>query len=162
MIHFPKTNINIPQLFRLMLDYAKDVESALSLMEKYNITRNTRAIPSHLLIADANGNSAVIEFKNGKRYILRNRLPWQVSTNFIISDVTVADRKVICWRYSKASNMLEKVNGNLSGEDAMNVLKNVAQVNTTWSAVYNMTTKEIFITLGKNYKKVFRFDLEHK
>ena len=45
--------------------------------------------------------------------------------------------------------MLEKANGKLSEEDAMNILKKVAHRTTTWSAVYNLTTKEILVTVGK-------------
>ena len=146
-------------LIRLMLDYAKDVEGALSLLENYNILFRT---PLHFFVADASGHSAVIEFKKGKRYILRNHESYQVSTNFVISDVALADRKDACWRYRKASNMLDKANGKLNEKQAMNVLKNVSKEDTLWSAVYNLTTRDIFVTMGKNYNKVYKFNIRDK
>lgn len=65
---------------RLMLDYAKNVDEAIALLEKYNV--NMDLISIHFLLCDAAGNSAVIEFLDGKMQVLRSDKTWQTSTNF--------------------------------------------------------------------------------
>ena len=81
-----KVTLSGLQAIRLMLDYAKNVGQAIAVLQDYNVYFGG-GVPLHYLIADAAGNSAVIEFVSGEMIVIRNEEPWQVSTNFIISQV---------------------------------------------------------------------------
>ncbi len=154
-----KATIGSSQAKRLVLDYAKDVEEAISLLREYNIYFSAD-IPVHYLISDSAGNSAVIEFLNGKIEVIRNKEPWQVATNFIIygskKQGTGHDR------YQKASGILKNKKGIISELEAMDLLKNISKENTLWSVVYNLITGEFQIVMKMKYDKVNKFKLETK
>ncbi len=41
----------------------------------------------------------------------------------------------------------------------MDLLAGVAQPNTQWSVVYEMTTGELAVALGRDYEQIYRFQL---
>jgi hypothetical protein len=97
--------------------------------------------------------------------VIRNTEPWQVSTNFVISTTAPESIDSVCWRYRRASEGLAQKNGNLSPEDAMMLLKDVAQSDgypTIWSTVYNLKTGNIQVVMGRKYTDVHEFRLEMK
>jgi penicillin V acylase-like amidase (Ntn superfamily) len=66
----PKVEPNKVTLYRLtvnrlILDYAENVDEAIALVQKYNVNDN-KGDGLHYFVADATGNSAVIEFNDGK------------------------------------------------------------------------------------------------
>ena len=69
------------QIARLVLDHAKDVDEALTLIRQYNIT--FADTPVHFHIADASGKSAIVEYVDGGISVVRDDKPWQVSTNYL-------------------------------------------------------------------------------
>lgn len=147
---------------RLMLDYARDVEQAISLLEDYNIDFEPGP-PLHYLISDSSGNSAVIEFIDGEISVIRNSEQWQVATNFVISHSRSQDRAYYCWRYRRAYHILEQAEGNTSENEAMALLEGVSQsgrFHTIWSAVYDMTTGHIQVVMGREYGEAHEFTLE--
>jgi len=152
-----KVTIGEIQLIRLVLDYAKDLNEAIALIQDYNIEMQTP--PIHFLIADASGHSAVVEFVGGKMVVIRNNEPWQVSTNFIIQG-TRAPEFVSCVRYNRAYQSLKNKGGKISKEYAMGVLNQVQQDITRWSTVYCMNTGEISIAVGNKYDVVRKFNLK--
>jgi hypothetical protein len=154
-----KVTIRPLQAIRLMLDYAGDVDEAIALLQNYNLVfRGGPAV--HYLIADAAGNSGVIEFVDGEMVVLRPDEPWQVSTNFVISREQPEGADTLCWRYNRAYETLAEANGKISSSDAMTLLQNVSQDSTMWSVVYGMKTGNIQIVLDRNYDKIREFKLE--
>ena len=143
------------QVLRLVLDYAKDVDEALDLIRKYNVSF---LLPNHFHIADASGNSAIVEYIDGGMAILRNDKPWQVSTNFLLSEPHQPD----CWRYKKATTTLTETQGKASQNEAMNLLQATSQDHTVWSVVYNLSSGEVRLAMGKEYNKVYSFKLKMK
>ena len=143
------------QLLRLVLDYAKDVNEAISLIQEYNAEF---LLPVHFHIADASGKSAIIEYTDGKIVVLRDENPWQVSTNFLISEESKPD----CWRYKLVSESLGKVDGKIPQDEAMGLLSRAKQDSTVWSIVYNLNTGQIQLAMGKDYEDVHSFKLEMK
>lgn len=141
------------QILRLVLDYAKDVDEALELIRSYNVKF---LLPNHFHIADASGNSAIVEYIDGGMAILRNEKPWQVSTNFLISEPVQPD----CWRYKKATEVLVGTEGLTSQNEAMDLLRATSQDHTVWSVVYNLSSGEIRLAMGKDYNKVYSFKLQ--
>ena len=154
-----KISISSTHVVRLLLDYARTVDQAIDLIRQYNISF-TGGPPLHYLVADASGHSAVIEFVNGEISILWNDNPWQVSTNFTITGKTHEQALAACWRYRTAYETLEGTDGVASEAEAMNLLSDVSQSITIWSAVYNLTTKEVHVAMRRKYNAVHDFALE--
>lgn len=146
---------------RLVLDYARNVDEALSLLGNYNIDFRGGP-PLHYLIADRSGSSAILEFVEGRMNVLRNTDPWQVATNFTLSGTSFPLDRAPCWRYQKAYDALSGAAGRISEEEAMSILANVSQPNTMWSVVYSLSAGDIRCAMGRKYDQVKEFKLEMK
>jgi hypothetical protein len=144
------------QLIRLVLDYAGSTREAISLIEKYNIRMEDP--PIHYLIADSSGHSAIIEFVDGKMEIMENDNPWQVTTNFIISDFD-NPKDAGCWRYQTAGQILLTRNGTLSENEALNLLQEVSVSGTRWSVLFNLKTRKLQTAMGRAYNNLHFFTL---
>jgi len=153
-----KVTISSLEAIRLMLDYAKDVDEAIALLDQYNLDF-IGGPPLHYLISDKNGNSTVVEFLNGEMISLENKDPWQVSTNFILSIEKPQGSNSSCWRYNQAYHDLQDADGNISSEEAMTILESVAQPNTLWSIVYNQENGQIDLAVGRDYRHIHQFNL---
>jgi len=101
----------------------------------------------------------VVEFADGEMRVLRNHEPWQVSTNFVVSEAVREGASSECWRYKKTYETLQGLDGSLSAEQAMALLKGVSQSSTIWSLVYNLSTGDIQVAMNRNYGQVHRFKL---
>ncbi len=149
-----KTTLNSCSIMRLALDYAKTIEEVINLWESYNIYFPPGP-PLHYLIADAEGNSAIIEWVDGDMKVLRNDNLWQVSTNFVIYGSSEQE-KALCSRYTTCQGVLSNHNGKLTLIEAMELLEDVSQTNpsysTQWTAVYNMHMRDISIVMGRKYE----------
>jgi hypothetical protein len=152
-----KINIGEIEVIRLILDYASNLDEALDLIESYNIIFTN--LPIHYLIADKSGQSAVIEFLRGEMNVIRNSEPWQVSTNFIITD-SEAPFQIPCSRYRIVYEELKEKEGKITFIDAMNLLQKSSQKNTVWSAVYDPQTLEMSLALGGNYNNIIKFKIQ--
>jgi len=143
-------------LIRLVLDYATTTEDAIRLIAKYNLA--VGSIPVHFLIADPSGHSAVIEFTHGKMHVLPNTEPWQVATNFIINGSN-APEQTPCWRYNTVYSDLKKASGKKTHDDAMALLQKVAQQSTMWSIVFDMSHKNVQVSVGQKFNQAYTFDV---
>ena len=154
-----KVTISSLYVIRLVLDYAANVQEAISLIRKYNIDF-TGGPPLHYFITDSSRNSVIVEFLNNDIKIIKNTEFWQVSTNFNITGLTNETAKSSCWRYKLTWNSLENSNGIFTEEEALDLLSSVSQSNTIWSIVYNVSASNINVVMGKkfNQKHVFNFD----
>ncbi|UCD48988.1 MAG: linear amide C-N hydrolase [Phycisphaerales bacterium] len=141
------------QIMRLVLDYAKDVEEALTLIQQYNV--EFVGPRGHFHLADASGASAIVEYVDGGIAIVRDDGPWQISTNFLLSE----EIKPECWRYRIACQTLKAAQGSMSQEQAMDLLKAVKQNHTVWSVVYGLSTGQIRLAMGQDYENVHAFRL---
>jgi predicted choloylglycine hydrolase len=144
------------QMIRLVLDHAKDVDEALNLIRQYNV--DFADVCVHFHIADASGKSAIVEYIDGGVAILRNDGPWQVSTNFILSEPQQPD----CRRYNKATAALAETQGKASQDEAMRLLQGTSLEHTVWSVVYNLSSGQIRLAMGKDYNEVYSFKLKMK
>ncbi len=149
------------EMIRVVLDSARDVPEALVLFDQYNLDFGN--VPVHFMIADAVGNSAVVEYLDGKPVITQKELDWQVSTNFILSEEQPAGDESPCWRYNLLYAELQKSQGMANEEQAMNLLAQVSQggeTATRWSGVYNLSALTLDLALGRNFQQVFQFKLD--
>jgi len=78
-----KLTIGEIRVIRMVLDYAKDVEEAIELIESYNVRVDSP--PIHYLLSDREGNSAIIEFVDGEMIVYRNNMEWQIITTDSLS-----------------------------------------------------------------------------
>ena len=154
-----KITINNSLGIRLVLDYAKDVEGAVSLLQKYNIYFNLNS-PAHYFVADASSKSAAIEFIDGKVVATRNDKTWSVLTNFIVNGKTGDVSEQVCERYHKMFNTLKEKEGKIDKQEAMDILRSVSVRKTVWSEVFNLATHEINIAMDRKYDEVMTFKLE--
>jgi len=142
------------QIVRLVLDRASDVNEALTLIGQYNV--EFVGNPVHFHVADAAGDSAIVEYLDGGINIIRDDEPWQVSTNYLFSEQIQPD----CWRYNTARTMLDEAGGKVSQNRAMELLEAVKQNSTVWSVVYNLSSGSIDVAMGSDYTNVHAFELD--
>lgn len=142
------------QIIRLVLDHAKDVNEALTLIQQYNV--EFVGTPVHFHVADAAGDSAIVEYVDGGISIVRDDNPWQVSTNFLFSEEIQPE----CWRYNKAAEVLGASQGALARDEGIGLLEKVKQDSTVWSIVYGLGTGHVRVAMGRDYDQVHRFQLE--
>ncbi len=84
-----------------ILAHCATVDDAVRFFEHYNVPSLARA---KLPIADARGNSLVVEWGQGKLQLLRRTGSYQISTNFVQSNFRPEDYP--CTRYKNAENMI--------------------------------------------------------
>jgi choloylglycine hydrolase len=154
-------SLNSLQVIRLVLDYAKNTEEAIGLIQKYNVQMDGGP-PIHYLIADVSGKSAVVEFVSGRMEGIRNLEPWQVSTNFTIygSAALTSPLDAPCWRYRTVYKALSESGGRISQEGAVDLLNSSSQAMTIWSIAYGMSTGDISVAVGRKYSEVKKYRLQ--
>ena len=152
-----KVTIGELQLIRLVLDYAGSTNEAIDLIQQYNIQMEDP--PIHYLIADSSGHSAIVELISGEMRIIENSDPWQVTTNFVITDL-IDPLTAGCWRYNSACDELDGVSGLLSEGEALDLLQKVSLPHTRWSTVYNLKKGRLQVAMGRDYENINQFFLE--
>jgi len=144
------------EVIRLLLDYARNVDEALALLQQYTVQFDE--VPLHYQLADRSGRAAVVEFVDGEMRVFRSGQAWQVSTNFLFAE---GEAHATCWRYDRASAVLQERQGRLLMPEAMDLLQSVSQSGngsaTLWSVVYNMNSGAIHVVMNRNFQKVYSF-----
>jgi len=158
------------------------VGEAIDVLGGFNIV--FPVMPCHFLIADRSGDSAVVEFVDGKACIIKSGVGWQVSTNFqlfgsekelekripgFLSDGKVRDdvNGRSYWRYLTASKELRGREGRVSPAEAMDILKSVSLgvkardvwMTTQWSVVYDLGSGSLTVATNRRYDAAFSFSL---
>jgi predicted choloylglycine hydrolase len=154
-----KLTVSSLLIIRLMLDHAKNVEEAIAIFENFNIDFQGGP-PLHYFITDRSGRSVVVELVDRKISVLRSTHSWQVATNFIITGLSPENARASCWRYKKVWDTLENHSDKLSPLNALSLLKDVSQPNTIWSVVYDTSSLDFLVVMGRKYDKVHEFSLK--
>lgn len=156
-----KLDLTTTSAMRWLLDKAANVEEAISMLENMDMHASANA-SYHFQMADAEGNSAVIEYIGNELRVIRKEPDGlQCLTNFLISEDVYGFGKGQD-RYDILQNTLSENSGILSEAESMNLLEAVSQdkINektgkrtaTQWSVVYNNTKKTATIAAGRNYE----------
>jgi Acyl-coenzyme A:6-aminopenicillanic acid acyl-transferase len=152
-----KPTVGSLRIIRLMLDHARNTGEAIALLQAYNI--DFRGGPSlHYLIADPSGHAATVELKDRAVEVVRNSVPWQITTNFYLAGASDAV-KAGDWRYNTANTWLQAKQGSITPENAMQLLARVRQTITQWSIVYDMSTGQVSAAMLQAYGNVHTFHL---
>lgn len=182
-----KHKVGTSIIMRLFLDRCATVDEALALVSQLDI-RHDAAVGSgyHYMVADANGDCAVIEFdkEDGwKTMIVRKEegANSMLVTNHLLSpkyysetpDQSVGNtHSRSWWRYETAGAYLAERDGILSREEVQECLSKVHWADLLWddgvtvedtqySAVYDQTTKELFLRDWSDYDTTHYFKLEN-
>jgi hypothetical protein len=151
-----KISIGRWQVIRLLLDNAKDLEEAITLLNKYNIFDGE----VHYFIADASGKSSVVEYSSSGMVIINKTMPWQTVTNFLLSNPNLEGSGKD--RYVTSEEILKNSKGVLDEYDAMVLLKLLSQPSTIWSILYNQNTLEIALSMNRHYEDTRKFKINSK
>jgi hypothetical protein len=152
-----KETIDSLMVIRKMLDHARDVDEALAILQSYNI-RWGGGPPLHYLIADSPGHTVLVEFYEGEMVMIPNETSWHLATNHLraIANETGPSG---CWRYDKLYQRLTEAEGQLTTQDAIDLLAEVSQEGTQWSVAYGMSTGDVNVTMGRQYDNLHTFHL---
>jgi len=150
-----KPTIGSIGILRQALDHARNVDEAVELFKQYNIDFKGGPL-IHYLLADPSGKARLVEFYQEELFLLPNEGPWHAATNHFRC---TAVGNGGCGRYRTLSDRLTEVNGTLDSQAAMQLLGEVKQGITQWSAVYDMTSGEIHVAVGGDTSTVYSFQL---
>jgi hypothetical protein len=122
-------------------------------------------------VSDAHGDSAIIEYYDGKVNAQSNVEPWQATTNFMhlgrAPDAVLGE----CFRYAAMYATLQSYSGLISRWTGMEILASVsryrlpagddAYVYTVWSGIYDLTKGLLEVYPGTEYdnQEAFKLDM---
>ena len=179
-----KHKVGTTIIMRLWLDRCATVQEALDLAASLDI-RHDAVVGSgyHYMIADANGDCAVLEFdrEDGwKSLVVRKGADdkYMLVTNHLLSekyysaepDMSVGNiHSKSWWRYETVDNYLSERNGTLTLDEAMEILGMVHWKDLLWetgtvedtqyTCVYDQTNLTLDLRNWNDYDKVLHFEL---
>jgi len=152
-----KYHLNEFQWTQFCLDNFANTEELLDGIDSIVIVPSF--INLHYLITDSSGNTAIVEFYNGRKYTYNGSgLPYPVLSNNHYEnslgylgnftgfggDMEVKPDNSSNGRFVRVASMLERRGQqNTIGENAFEILDSVSQEDTQWSIVYNITERSI-------------------
>ena len=180
----PKPNVGTTIIMRLWLDRCATVQEALDLLETVDV-RHDATVGSgyHYMVADANGDCAVVEFdkEDGWKTMIVRKAEGEnamLVTNHLLSEkyyTTEPDPAVgnphskSWWRYETAKAYLEEHNGILTKEQAQECLALVHWKDLVWdngmvedtqySNVYDQKNITLDLRNWNDYDRTVRFSL---
>lgn len=154
-------NLTTTTAIRLILNKAADVKEAIALLRAYDM-HSSMGMMIHFAIADAKGNSVVVEYINDEMNVMDTR----VVTNFYLSQ---GEKHGIGTsqsheRYETLMDLLD-TNQTMNMEQVKDALDRVSKDNfgefesTEWSIVYNLNQKEIHYHHRENYEQRYVFQI---
>lgn len=164
-----KVAITTTMAVRMLLDKAATVEEAIELMAQYDMNgiANTNY---HFQIADAEGNSVVIEYVQGEMRVLRPEEYGKVVTNYYLSRDVVEEYRDGEDRLISLQAALDENEGIVTAEQAMTMLDNVKAIhdydplsgidyNTSYSIVFNNSQCSMDICMNMDYSTSYYFEV---
>ena len=153
---------------RAVLDKCATVKEAVELFASYDM-QDLLGINYHYQIADAEGNSAIIEYVNNKMVVIsqeegKNNL---ILTNYFLTPGGDNHDGRGYDRYERIETTLKARGGEITEEEAMKLLSEVTlhyrhktfkhMVITLWSSVYNCSEKSMRLCAAMDYSKEYKF-----
>ena len=166
-----KKSITTPIAIRAILDKCQNVDEAIALLKQYDM-RDLIFANYHYQFADAEGNSAIVEYVNNEMHIIRQNYQGEnlKLTNYFLTEGGDNRKEMGRDRYKRIDDKLCECEHKISEEDAMKLLENCTlnyhhkwmphMVITVWSSVYNCTKKTMKMCSGMNYNDMYEFSLD--
>ena len=153
---------------RAALDKCATVQEALELFASYDM-QDLLGINYHYQLADAQGNSAIIEYVDNKMVVISQEEGKEnlMLTNYFLTEGGDNHDGRGYDRYEKMETTLKAKGGTLTEDEAMKLLSEVVlhyrhpalkhMVITLWSSVYNCNEKSALVCAGMDYSKKYKF-----
>jgi penicillin V acylase-like amidase (Ntn superfamily) len=160
-----KITLNTTTAIRLVLDYAANVDEAVALLKEYNIYFSGD-IDCHFLIADASGESVIVEYWDGQLQTVPPDKDYQVASNFIAyNGLNIGEGFTEFERYDKAVQRIEEKAGILTEMQAVDLLKEIGCYDgeidaLQWSVVYNLKHLDGYAFAHRNTDNLIPFTLK--
>ena len=165
-----KVPITTTSAIRMVLDKAATVDEAIELLKNYDINSSGET-GYHFQIADATGNTAVVEYINNEMHVLTKEEGYTAATNFVLYNNMNSGYGQD--RYEKIKAKQEETNGIMSEDEAMDLLlsvpsQGVRQVeggegipsDTQWSCVYNLDDLTLQICTTRDKSRTYNYSLK--
>ena len=131
----------------------------MALLDQYDLHSSANSC-FHFQIADANGDSVVVEYVDNVFSVVEPAEDYLWCTNFFLTEGDWYNVGGGQDRYEILREELTARDGVLADEvDAMSVLEAASQDSTFWSAVYNNTEKTVDIALHGEYDETYSYSL---
>jgi len=171
-----KVTIGVFAVDRLVLDYADSIDTALKLIEEYNVFFDS-SLNAHFLIADSKGRSVILEFVNGETIVIENDRKYQIASNFNNTEEVFDEEGYVYpdeyreWltgasvsayeseysgyvRYDYMLDSLYNSSGILNMDEAFDLLENVASPSKLqYSVIYNMSDLQATVVTDNDWEK---------
>lgn len=150
-------------IIRNVLDNAADLDEALEIFEDCNFY--TEGYAYHFMIADADGNCAVVEYVDDEMVVTRMEDDILACANVHISEAgrefyNVKDGNESDDRVEAILEGVEDTDFELDAETAMEALSQAHVYSTRWSNVYNLTEGELSMVVNRELDQVYEFDFD--
>ena len=156
---------------RAALDKCSTVDEAIELFSSFDM-HDSLFINYHYQLADAEGNSAIIEYVNNNMHVIRQQKKDDnlILTNYFLTKGGDNHDGRGYDRYNRIRDKLKATDGVLTENEAMRLLSRCRlnyihpllkhEVITLWSAVYNCNQKSMLLCAGMDYSKKYRFSVD--
>ena len=163
-----RTPITPPVAVRAILDSCATVDEALTLLSAYDM-RDLLFTNYHYQLADARGNTAIVEYVGGEMHVIRPESAGGclALTNFFLTEGGDNRREMGRDRFETIRDTLERGRGEMTEAEAMALLQRCElcyhhkwmphMVTTVWSAVYNCTERTMELCAGMEHSRLWRF-----
>ena len=166
-----KKDITTTAVIRHVLDHAATVDEAIAIFNEFDMHDFLGVgCTYHYQIADASGDTAIIEYANGETTVLRpDESETLVATNFWLSEGVDDPDGAGHDRYETAKSILSEKNYTVTEAQAMDILDKTHIENedlhgficsTIWSIVFNNSKKTFDICTMYDFDKVYTFSVD--
>ena len=158
-----KVDMTPTTIIRNVLDNAADLYEALEIFEDCNFY--TEGYAYHFMIADADGNCAVVEYVDDEMVVVHMEDDLLVCANVHVSRegrkfYRVKDGNESDTRVNAITRGIEDADFKLNAKSAMEALAKAHVYTNRWSIVYNLTDGEMFMTVNRRLDPVYEFDFD--
>ena len=143
-------------LMRLLLDYCESVDDAIAMVANYDVSFAVN--PEHLMLMDASGEMAIVEFVDGKTRVIRPAENWLACTNHQLWPNSEEQNDRACDRYRRGSDAIDDAKNQSDDETFVNAVREMSVDDwTMWTSLYDLNQRTV-IVLYKSNPKLSYFD----
>ena len=166
-----KVPITTTSAIRMVLDKAATVDEAIKLLEQYDMNSSGET-GYHFQIADANGDTAIVEYIDNEMHVLTKEEGHIAATNFVLyNDMNTGTGQD---RYDAIMKKQKETNGIMTEQDAIDLLLSIPSqgtreseeisggipTDTQWSCVYNLDDLTLQICTNRDTDRIYNYSLK--
>ena len=156
---------------RMVLDKAATVDEAVKLLKKYDMN-SSGDTGYHFQIADANGDTAIVEYIDNEMHVLTKEDGHTAATNFVLYNNMNSGHGQD--RYEKIKEKQKETDNIMTEDEAMDLLLSVPAQSTReidgsdeglpsdtqWSCVYNLDDLTLQICTTRDKNRTYNYSLK--